>query len=70
MSGPSDLGKSDHDHGPPRVIGIYNGSDHLGNVCIGRSIRAVTPDGVEIGTFVTEAEARKAVVKAAFRMGT
>jgi hypothetical protein len=64
-----ELGESDHEYGEPRVVAIYNGLDHLGNVCIGRSIRAVTPDGIEIGVFPTEAEARKAVVRTAFGMG-
>jgi hypothetical protein len=27
MSGPTDIGESDHDHGEPCVINIYNGSD-------------------------------------------
>ena len=38
----------------------------LGHIAIGRSIRAITPDGIEIGTFPTQEEARAAVVRRAF----
>lgn len=62
-------GETAHDHGEPRVISVYNGRDHLGDVCIGRSIRAVTPDGIEIGRYATLAEARRAVVLAAYDGG-
>ena len=61
-------GKTAYDHGEPNVIAVYNGLDHLGSIAIGRSIRAVTPDGVEIGKFETKEEARRAVVRAAFGM--
>jgi hypothetical protein len=54
------------DHGPPRVIDIFNGDDFLGSVCIGRSIRAVTPTGEEIGRFETVEFGRAAVVRAAY----
>lgn len=55
------------DNGEPRVIDVYNSDDWLGSVCVGLTIRAVTPDGVEIGTFPTIEEARAAVVRAAFQ---
>ena len=59
-------GETPFDHGAPGVIAVYNGRDHLGSVAIGRSIRAVTPEGVEIGVFATKDEARAAVVQDAF----
>ncbi len=58
-----------YDHGEPNVIAIYNGLDHLGSIAIGRSIRAITSDGDEIGRFATKEEARRAVVLAAFGGG-
>ena len=58
--------QTDHDHGPPRYITIYNGDDVLGGIAVGRTIRAVTPDGVEIGKFETIDLARLAVVRVAF----
>ncbi len=72
MSAPhsgDDLGETAFDHGEPRVVSIYNGLDHLGDVCIGRSIRAVRPDGTEIGRYDTQEEARRAVVRDAFGGG-
>ncbi len=65
-----DLGETAFDHGEPQVIAVYNGLDHLGDVCMGRSIRAVRPDGTEIGRFATKEEARRAVVHAAFGGGS
>jgi hypothetical protein len=64
-----DLGETAFDHGEPNVIDIYNGLDKLGAVAIGRSIRAIRPDGTEIGRFATKEEARRAVVRAAFGGG-
>jgi hypothetical protein len=70
MTGPSDIGDADietpFDHGPPRIIDCFNGDDFLGSVAIGRSIRAVRPDGSEISTFDSIEEARAAVVRDAF----
>jgi hypothetical protein len=59
-------GETAFDHSAPGVIAVYNGRDHLGSIAVGRSIRAVTPDGNEIGTYATKDEARAAVVRAAF----
>jgi hypothetical protein len=64
-----DIGETAFDHGEPCVISIYNGSDLLGYVGVGRSIRAVTPDGLEIGRYSTKEEARRAVVLAAYGGG-
>lgn len=58
-------GETAYDHGEPRVISVYKGRDHLGDICIGRSIRAVTPDGIEIGRYATQDEARRAILSAA-----
>ena len=69
MSPRTERGETPYDHGEPRIISVYNGQDHLGSVAIGRSIRALTPDGEEIGRFATQEEARRAVVTAAFGGG-
>jgi hypothetical protein len=53
------------DDGPVRVISVYACGTHLGNVNVGRSIRAVRPDRSEIGTFPTVPEAWRTVVRAA-----
>lgn len=66
---PDAAGESPFDHGEPRVIDVFNGGDLLGRVAIGRSIRAIRPDGIELGRFATEEEARRAVVRAAFGGG-
>jgi hypothetical protein len=63
------LGETAYDHGEPRVIAVYNGRDFLGSIAIGRSIRAITPDGIEIGRYGTQEEARRAIVLAAFSGG-
>ncbi len=64
-----EIGETAYDHCEPNVIAIFNGSDHLGSIAIGRSIRAITPDGVEIGRYASKEEARRAVVLAAFGGG-
>ena len=58
--------ETDHDHGEPRIVSVYNGRDLLGHIAIARSIRAITPDNAEIGVFPTQEEARAAVVRHAF----
>ena len=62
----SDIGESDYDHGEPRIMSVYNGCDLLGHLAIARTIRAITPDNIEIGTFETQEEARAAVVRHSF----
>jgi hypothetical protein len=52
--------------GEVRHIDVYAGREHLGSVEIGQeTIRALTPEGNEIGTFPTRDEAREAVTRAA-----
>lgn len=46
----------------PRHLAVYDGRRYLGEVLIGRMIRAVDAFGEEIGVFETEAEARHAVL--------
>ena len=63
MTGPSDIGEPAYDHGEPHVRSIYNGKDWLGDVNVGRSIRATRPDGSEIGVYTSVEEARAAIVR-------
>lgn len=65
---PLEQGETAFDHGAPGVVAIYNGRDFLGSVAVGRSIRAIRPDGSEIGKFETREAARRAVVRDAFGM--
>ena len=56
--------QTDHDNGQPHVISVYRAGFYIGFVGIGRSIRAVTADGVEIGKYLSVDEARDAVARA------
>ena len=62
---PNGIGSSPEDNGRPRVLDLYDASGLLGSVAIGRSIRAIRPNGSEIGTFDTVEAARRAVVLSA-----
>jgi hypothetical protein len=53
--------------GEVRLIEVYDGRTHLGSVEIGDTVRALTPDGREIGTYPTREAARAAVSGAAWQ---
>jgi hypothetical protein len=48
-------------------VAVYLGRDALGEVLIGRTIRAVDTAGNELGTFRNREEATKAIIRAAKR---
>jgi hypothetical protein len=48
-------------------IAVYLGRDAIGEVLIGRTIRATDASGIELGTFRTREEATKAIIRAAKR---
>jgi hypothetical protein len=47
------------------VIGIYDGRLLIGEILIGRTIRATDRDGTELGTFRNREEATRAIIEAA-----
>lgn len=49
------------------VVAVYDGLQKLGLIACGDRIRALKPDGAEIGVFATRDQARAAVMQAAGR---
>lgn len=56
---------ADHVAFNEHVIAVYDGRQLIGEVLVGRTIRAADRYGAELGTFQNRDEARQAIIEAA-----